>query len=133
MQKEMVIVILIIIVVVIVNAVTDNYTNKSISNINSKLEEISDMARQNLLNDVKENKKADEKMEELRNEWNSINKKLAFYIEHDELEKVDTSIVEINEYLKLGLYDEAVPEIKKCIFILEHIKDKGSLQIINLF
>lgn len=133
MQKEMVIVILIIIVVVIVNAVTDNYTNKSISNINSKLEEISDMARQNLLNDVKEDKKADEKMEELRNEWNSINKKLAFYIEHDELEKVDTSIVEINEYLKLGLYDEAVPEIKKCIFILEHIKDKGSLQIINLF
>jgi len=133
MQKEMIIVILIIVAVVIVNAITDNYTEKSVSNINSKLEEICNISRENLSKDISDDMKLNEKMNELDTDWKKINKKLAFYIEHDELEKVDTSIVEIKEYLGLGLYDEAIPEIKKCIFVLEHIKNKGNLQIINLF
>ena len=86
-----------------------------------------------LYEEEKENNQIIEKMDVLREEWSNLSKKLAFYIEHDEIEKVDTSIVEINEYIKLGLYDEAIPEIRKCSFILEHIKNKGELQVINLF
>ena len=97
-----------------------------------KLEEICDMANASL-EEEKENNQIIEKMDALREEWSNFSKKLAFYIEHDEIEKVDTSIVEINEYIKLGLYDEAIPEIRKCSFILEHIKNKGELQVINLF
>lgn len=132
MQKEMIIVAIIIVVVVGVNITTDKYTKKCVSEINMKLEEICDMANASL-EEKKENNQIIEKMDALREEWSNFSKKLAFYIEHDEIEKVDTSIVEINEYIKLGLYDEAIPEIRKCSFILEHIKNKGELQVINLF
>ena len=132
MQKEMIIVAVIIVVVVGVNITTDKYTRNCVSEINMKLEEICDMANASL-EEEKENNQIIEKMDALREEWNNFSKKLAFYIEHDEIEKVDTSIVEINEYIKLGLYDEAIPEIRKCSFILEHIKNKGELQVINLF
>lgn len=132
MQKEMIIVAVIIVVVVVVNITTDKYTKKCVSEINMKLEEIYDMANASL-EEEKENNQIIEKMDALREEWSNFSKKLAFYIEHDEIEKVDTSIVEINEYIKLGLYDEAIPEIRKCSFILEHIKNKGELQVINLF
>lgn len=132
MQKEMIIVAIIIVVVVGVNITTDKYTKKCVSEINMKLEEICDMANASL-EEGKENNQIIEKMDALREEWSNFSKKLAFYIEHDEIEKVDTSIVEINEYIKLGLYDEAIPEIRKCSFILEHIKNKGELQVINLF
>lgn len=133
MRKEMVIVIIIVISVVIINIITDNYTDSSIFTMNNKLEEIYNIAITNLEKDVKKDENAIRKMNDLRDQWNNINRKLAFYIEHDEIEKVDTSIVEINEYIYLGLYDEAIPEIKKCSFILDHIKHKGRLQIINLF
>ena len=132
MQKEMIIVAIIIVVVVGVNITTDKYTKKCVSEINMKLEEICDMANASL-EEKKENNQIIEMMDALREEWSNFSKKLAFYIEHDEIEKVDTSIVEINEYIKLGLYDEAIPEIRKCSFILEHIKNKGELQVINLF
>lgn len=132
MQKEMIIVAIIIVVVVGVNITTDKYTRNCVSEINMKLEEICDMANASL-EEEKENNQIIEKMDVLREEWSNFSKKLAFYIEHDEIEKVDTSIVEINEYIKLGLYDEAIPEIRKCSFILEHIKNKGELQVINLF
>ena len=132
MQKEMIIVAIIIVVVVGVNITTDKYTKKCVSEINMKLEEICDMANASL-EEKKENNQIIEKMDALREEWSNFSKKLAFYIEHDEIEKVDTSIVEINEYIKLVLYDEAIPEIRKCSFILEHIKNKGELQVINLF
>ena len=132
MQKEMIIVAVIIVVVVVVNITTDKYTKNCVSEINMKLEEICDMANASL-EEEKENNQIIEKMDALREEWRNFSKKLAFYIEHDEIEKVDASIVEINEYIKLGLYDEAIPEIRKCSFILEHIKNKGELQVINLF
>ena len=132
MQKEMIIVAIIIVVVVGVNITTDKYTRNCVSEINMKLEEICDMANASL-EEEKENNQIIEKMDALREEWSNFSKKLAFYIEHDEIEKVDTSIVEINEYIKLGLYDEAIPEIRKCSFILEHIKSNGELQVINLF
>ena len=132
MQKEMIIVAIIIVVVVGVNITTDKYTKNCVSEINMKLEEICDMANASL-EEEKENNQIIEKMDALREEWSNFSKKLAFYIEHDEIEKVDTSIVEINEYIKLGLYDEAIPEIRKCSFILEHIKDKDSLKLVNIF
>ena len=132
MQKEMIIVAVIIVVVVVVNITTDKYTKNCVSEINMKLEEICDMANASL-EEEKENNQIIEKMDVLREEWSNFSKKLAFYIEHDEIEKVDTSIVEINEYIKLGLFDDSIPEIRKCSFILEHIKNKGELQVINLF
>lgn len=132
MKKELIVVITILIIAVLVNFFVDRYTDRSISSLNTKLEAVANMA--NEINS--ENGEQDTVVTDFKNvseEWEKVKSKMAFYIEHDELEKVSTSIVAIEEFLKLGSYDDAIPEIKKCMFILEHIKEKQSFSIINLF
>ena len=69
----------------------------------------------------------------MEDEWKIINKKTSFYLEHDELEKVNSSMVKFKSFFELGEYSEAIPELENCKYILRHIKDKESLNPINLF
>lgn len=134
MKKELIIVTIILFIMIILNVTTQKYTAKKIDLIGTDLEEISTLATDDLKNETKNNvEEINKRMEDTNNKWNEANKKLAFYTEHDELEKISTSIVTIKEYLKLEDYEEAVPEIKKCIFILEHLEEKGVFTVVNLF
>ena len=87
-----------------------------------------------------DNKKKDEnylkykeKSSDIRNRWDEMQELLSFYIEHDELEKVETQLAVINGQMESKLYDEAVVEIERCKFILEHIADKTAFNIKNIF
>lgn len=62
-----------------------------------------------------------------------MHKKLAYYIEHDELEKVDTAIVTMKSYIKTNDYSLAIAELEEGKFVLEHIKDKNSFNLQNIF
>ena len=73
------------------------------------------------------------KIDRMQQEWRKMNRNLAFYIEHDELEKVNTSLTLMKGYLEMEDYSQGVPELENCIYILYHIQDKQSLKIINLF
>src|SRR5574344_1823717 len=117
MKKEMIIVSIILIATIIVNFITQKYTSDSVNKINSKLLEILKIAEEEDLN------KLEEKFIELDTEWKKANNNLAYYVEHDELEKVDTSIVTLKSYFREKEYKEGITETNKCIFILEHIKD----------
>ena len=55
------------------------------------------------------------------------------YIEHDEIEKVETELAGINGYIEIEEYKEAVVEIDKNIYILEHIKNKNLFDLENIF
>lgn len=127
MKKEMIIVSIILIATIIVNFITQKYTSDSVDKINSTLSEILKIAEE------EDSDKLGSKFRELDTEWRKVNNNLAYYVEHDELEKVDTSIVTLKSYLNEQEYKEGITETKKCIFILEHIKDKGKLTVINLF
>ena len=35
--------------------------------------------------------------------------------------------------VEVKLYDESIPELEKCVFILQHIQDKTSLDVKNIF
>lgn len=134
MKKEMIIVSIILIATIILNIVTQKYTAYSVKVINEQLEQIFQLTL-NDFDNKSDNNKNDilSKVDKLSDEWNIMNKELAFYIEHDELEKVDTSVVTIQEDIRLGQYEEALPEIKKCEFIITHIKEKEAVKIINIF
>lgn len=89
---------------------------------------------------IDDNKKKDEnylkykeKSSDIRNRWDEMQELLSFYIEHDELEKVETQLAVINGQMESKLYDEAVVEIERCKFILEHIADKTAFNIKNIF
>lgn len=133
MQKEIIIVLIIIVVIIAAHVLTQNYTKSSVKEMDIKLSEIDEYARKL---EKKEETNKDElmnKIENMQQDWRTINRNLAFYIEHDELEKVNTSLTLMKGYLDMEDYSQGVPELENCIYILYHIQDKQSLKIINLF
>ena len=77
--------------------------------------------------------KASEKIKELEEKINKSHTKLAYYIEHDELEKVETNFTEGKSLVKTGNYDVAQGDFEKMIFVLDHIADKYSFSLENIF
>jgi len=126
MKKEIIVIIIIILAVVIGNIITQNYTKECISVINDELSELKKGAI-----DKDENLK--KQVNDIQEHWDNMQEKLAFYIEHDELEKVETQIFILKGNTEAKLYKEMLAEIEKCSFILEHIADKTTLNIKNIF
>lgn len=127
MKKEIAIIIIILIGVVIGNVITQNYTKKCIEEITAKLESY----KEKIIGGEEE--KLQGEIEKIKSSWNNMQEKLAFYIEHDELEKVETQLFMIEGNTVSGLYKEIVAELDKCTFILEHIGDKTTLNVKNIF
>ena len=50
--------------------------------------------------------------------------KLSYYIEHNEIEKLETELTSLKSYVEVKEYDEAINEIDRALFLLNHIKDK---------
>ena len=127
MLKETVICVIIVVSIFSLDMFTQNYTNKITKDITKIFAELKELA-------IEENKdKIDKKISELDEMWNKKHDKLACYIEHDELEKVETQIFLLKGDIEAKVYDDTFAEIEKCIFILEHIADKNALDIKNVF
>ncbi len=133
MKKELIIVIIIVIAIIIIDTITQNYTRDSFEKINNELEKIKEII--NKIDDQEKNSQQElqEKIKTMEEDWKIINRKTAFYIEHEELEKVNASMIKFKSYIQLEEYTEAIPELENCKYILDHIREKEKLQIINLF
>ena len=136
MKKEIIISIIVIAIVIIGNIVTQNNTKQSVAKLNENLDDL----KHNLIGITDDEKKMDvdyskykEMSTDIRDKWDEMQEVLSFYIEHDELEKVETQLAVVNGQMESRLYDEAVAEIEKCQFILEHIEDKTAFNIKNIF
>lgn len=129
MFKEACICIVIVIVIILGNIITQDYTQKSVSKLNSELKNLRHHITQDVINDemVKNN------METIYQIWEEKHDKLAYYLEHDELEKVETQLVSIKSFLETKDYDESICELDKSVFILEHIEDKYDFNLQNIF
>ena len=129
MYKELVISIIIIILIFSLDYITQKYTDFAINEAISNLHEI----KESLKEENVDNKKAIEDTEEKYNRWLEHHKRLAFYIEHNELEKVETNFVSGKSFIESAKYEDAISELEKTIFILQHINDKYSVNLENIF
>ncbi len=129
MIKELVISIVIVICIVSGNVITQNYTKKAVEETTQSLQEL----REEMINEDIEKEKASEKIELIHHNWDNYYEKLAYYIEHNELEKVETQLTGIKGYIEKEEYTEAIPELDKGVYILYHIKDKNAVNLKNIF
>ena len=127
MFRETVICIVIIISIVCLDLFTQNFTKQSVELI---VKELSSIKEEIVLGDREITK---EKIDELDKNWKDKHDKLAYYIEHDELEKVDTAIVNMKSYFETEDISSASAELEEGKFILEHIEDKNSFNLQNIF
>ena len=126
MYKETIIIIIIIILIILGDIITQKYTEKTVSEISIGLYELKDCISQN-----KEEKY--KKIENIEEKWDKKSETLAYYIENDELEKVNTEIAKIKADIETNNEKIAIENLERCIFVLEHIKDKNLIKIVNIF
>ena len=129
MLKETMICIVIIISIVFGNSMTQNYTRESVSELSSGLMSLREKVSQENMEDEKIKNDA----ENVYKQWEKRHEKLAYYIEHDELEKVETELIGIKSDLETEDYEELIIGIDKSVFILKHIEDKYAFNLENIF
>ncbi|MBR3249884.1 MAG: DUF4363 family protein [Clostridia bacterium] len=127
MLKEIIISITVVISILLLNWYLQDYTKKSTLEINSQLEEL-----KNKLKD-KDEKSIEENIKQVKENWSKQYSILAMFIEHDELEKVETDLVNIDGYIEIKDYDKGINEVNKSIFSLNHIAEKYDFSLINIF
>ena len=129
MKKELIICTIIVISIIIGNIITQNYTKETINITTQKLDELkSKITQEDILTEEVKNE-----ILEIYDEWNKRHDKLAFYIEHDELEKVETDLTSLKSFIEVQEYKEAVSELDKTIYILKHIEEKNAFNLKNIF
>lgn len=131
-MKEIGISLTIIIIIFAFDIVTQKYTSKSVYEVTEELEKIKQEILANGINaDNFENLKG--KSEQINKKWKERYSILAYYIEHDELEKVETNISSMISFIETKEYSLAINQIDTAIFVLEHIEDKYQMSIENIF
>ena len=129
MTKELWICIIIVILVFGGNMITQKYTKTSISEANEGLSEL----REELMKENVDKESAKKKMNKVYEKWNKRHPILSYYIEHDEIEKVETDLAAVNGDIEIEEYKEAVVELDRTVYVLEHIKNKTAFNLENIF
>ena len=127
MKNESLICIVVIILIAILEMVTGNYTKDSVEYLKSDLYQI----KQEI--ETEDKKKISEKVINAKENWKDRANKMAYYVEHDELEKVNVYLVGLESNTENEEYNDAKSELEKCIYILEHIEEKYKFNLKNIF
>lgn len=123
----MIICIVLVILIIIGDIVTQRYTKNTVDFITEELK----ILKQGLQENSEE--AIDEQLNKIDKKWHEVHDKLAYYIEHDELEKVETDFTACKSLANTGEYNQAISELERMSYILEHITDKYSFNLVNIF
>ena len=127
MLKEAVICIVIVIGIFGLEIFTQNFTSRTVSEITEMFSKVEESIAK------KDIDKINEEIKIIGDKWEEEQKKLAYYIEHDELEKVHTAIVKMKSYIETENFSEAMAELEEGKFVIEHIQEKNSFNLQNIF
>lgn len=142
MRRELLAVCIILVIILITNRVCQKYLNTAADKVCNELQNLVKLStnildsqdKQDTDNDNTNNfQKLQDKITLISDEWDKYEKVLSLFIEHRELEKIDTSIVRIRSYIDINELDEAIPEMNECIFVINHIQMKQKMSFANLF
>lgn len=127
MYKEVIIIIVVILLIVGLDIITNKYTKETLQILSRDL----NILREYILDEDKI--KSEEQMKIIKQNWEERYKILAFYIEHDELEKVETEMVKLQADIEVEEFKHCLSELETTIFILEHIQEKEEMHFRSVF
>ena len=129
MGKETVICIIAIVLIIIGNNISNSYAQSEMGEISDQLGNLREM----LNKDVIDKQTVSSKMSEIFDDWKQKYIKLAYFIEHDELEKVEVGLTETKGNIDVEQYNEAIIRLDYSNYIITHIEDKLNLKLENIF
>ena len=129
MYKELIISVIILIFIFGLNYITQENTDYTVDVMSDNL----GILRKNILEDEENRDKIIQQSNLVYDKWEELDDKMAFYIEHDELEKVKTALTSIKSFIEVEEYSQSVEEIDKCAYILDHIHEREMISWDNIF
>ncbi len=127
MLKELIICAIIIIGIVGLEFFTQNFTEKTVNEITGIFDKIEENISKREVEQIKN------EIKNINSQWEEKQKKLAYYIEHDELEKVHTAIVLMKSYTETQDFPSAMAALEEGKFVIEHIQEKNAFNLQNIF
>ena len=129
MYKELIISILIFLAIIALDMQTQNYTNNSVNEISDSLNQLKEEIR----NEEADANKLSDNINNIYDKWQVYHDKLVLYIEHDEIEQVESHFVATKSLIESNQYDVALADLEQTIFVLNHISKKYKLTLENIF
>lgn len=127
MKKELIICIIVIILIIALNIITANHTKNVMNEITQELDKV----REKIISET--DKDINQELQTIQDKWEEKNTCLAYYIEHDELEKIGLYLTETKSNIEREEYNMAIQNIDSTKFIIKHIKDKYQFTLKNIF
>lgn len=127
LKKEIIICFIVVALVITLDVISEAHTDFIMDDTKNNLGTL----RQDLFLENSENIKNE--IKEILDKWNDDKEILSVYIEHNELEKIETCLREINSNVETEEYNIAIQSLDTCVFLMNHIKDKYKLSIKNIF
>lgn len=127
MKKEIIIVFVILAVMVAMNIITRKYTDKVVDDVLGELPSLKEDAISENYDDAKK------KMDDISEKWEKYSGILVVYIEHLDIERAESYMVEAKSYIESKEYTMGVKAIDTLEFSLENLKDKYKFTLKNIF
>lgn len=125
-MKELVISGIIVVLIVVCNVWIGSFIDGKLDHIIGLLDDVIPLL------ESEEYAEAEGKIYEINDYLEESEGALSCYIEHDELEKVQSSLTVLNSYVRMES-DDAFSEANDMSFIIKHIKEKDDLKVKNIF
>ena len=126
-MKETIISITIILSILILDIASQNYTKKAVDDMNNCISTFRDQ-----INNA-DAETLQKSVDNINIKWKGYNKKMSLYIEHNELEKVETYLSGYENYVYAEDKQVAFKDIDQTEFMLEHISNKYKFTLENIF
>ena len=127
MFKEAIIAFIIIIGIFSGDFITQSYTKQTVEKLTTELNTL----KENLILDKIDEAKV--QAQKIKDDINGSHSKLSYYLEHNEIEKVETNYTVCKSFVDQGEKSEAIAELEKTVFVLNHMTDKYSFSLENIF
>ena len=127
MYKEIIIIVTVITLIVTLDILTNNYTQNTVKMMSEELTTL----REDVLQ--KDQKSAQDKMVAILSKWQEKNNVLAYYIEHNELEKIKTQLTGLAANINVQEYEPSMVQLDTAIFLLENLQEKQKLDFKSMF
>lgn len=114
-------------VIIILEVLIQNFTDSTLSKMEKEIE---DLKNSLLAENHEESKK---KSEEIKAYWEEKEEKFGYFMDHEEIEKLSTKIMIIDENANNSEYKLALEDSIEAKFLVKHIKDKLKMNMGNVF
>lgn len=129
--KTLIFAISILIIIIILDIIFENYSKNAIEKINSNIDKIGKFFEIEGENYDKE--ELEKLSEKARDEWRKREDILSCFIEHDEVEKINTKLDVLYTQVKNEVWMDAKSTVSEVKRLVKYLEGKYELSIQNIF